>query len=162
MTLYDIKGEFLQLYEMATEDDDEQAFLDTLEALKGELEVKAEGYVNIIQQLEMEAEQCSKMQDAFMAKEARRMKSIQKMKEALISAMDVAGTDKLQAGDYELKIVKNGGLAPLKIEDGAAIPDKYMKIIYEPDNKKIRDALEAGEELDFAFIGERGRHLRIK
>jgi len=160
LTLYDLKGEFYELYQLATSEDDEQAFLDTLEALRGELEIKAAGYVHIIKQLEMEANECDKVIDDFEAKKAQRMKAAKRMKEALISAMDVAGVDNIPAGDYSLKIAKNGGLEPLKITGD--VPDNFLKVIYEPDSKKIREALKEGEQLDFAHLEERGRHLNIK
>ena len=160
LTLYEIKEEFLQLYELALSDDDEQAFLDTLEALKGELEVKASGYIHVIKQLEMEANECDKVVEAFEAKKNKRLNSIKRMKEALISAMDIAEVDSLPAGEYTLKIAKNGGVEPMKID--GEVPDNFMKVIYEPDNKKIREALKNGEALDFAHLEERGRHLNIK
>ena len=56
-SLFDLQGDFLALYELATSEGDEQAFLDTLEGLMGELEVKAGGYVHVIKQLEMEADE---------------------------------------------------------------------------------------------------------
>lgn len=160
MTLYDIQGEFLQLYQMATEDGDEQAFLDTLESLQGELEVKAGGYTNIIKQLEMEMNECDKAMNAFKAKKELRANHIKRMKEALINAMDIAGLDELPAGNYTLKIAKNGGVQPLKIDGD--VPDTFMKVVYEVDNAKIRDALKEGQELEFAHLEERGRHLNIK
>jgi hypothetical protein len=82
------------------------------------------------------------------------------MKEALINAMDAAGIDTLKAGEYTLKIAKNGGLQPLKIDGD--VPDSFTKVIVEPDNKKIRDALLEGQELEFAHLEPRGRHLNIK
>lgn len=160
MTLYDIVGEYEQLYALAIEDGDKQAFLDTLEGLKGELEVKASGYVQVMKQLEMEEAECDKVIEAFKAKKQTRANSIKKMSEALQSAMETAGVDVLNAGDYELKIVNNGGVQPLIISGD--VPDSFMKVIYEPDNKKIREALIDGQELDFARLGERGRHLKIK
>lgn len=159
MTLYDIQGEFLALYELATEEEDEQAFLDTLESLKGELEVKASGYVSVMKQLEMEEAECDKVIEAFKAKKQKRANSRKRMSEALMSAMETAGEDVLNAGDYELKIVNNGGLQPLEIT--GEVPDNFMKVIYEPDNAKIREALQY-TNLDFARLGERGKHLRIK
>ena len=160
LTLYEIKEEFLQLYELALSDDDRQAFLDTLESLKGELSDKAAGYVQVIKQLEMEANEADKVIDAFELKKTKRLQAVKKMKEALISAMDVAGVDSITAGDYTLKIAKNGGVDPMKID--GEVPDNYMKVIYEPDNSKIREALKNGEALDFAHLEERGRHLNIK
>ena len=160
MTLYDLQGEFLALYELATQEDDEQAFLDTLEALKGELEVKAAGYVHVIKQLEMEEDECDKAIAAFRAKKAVRDNNVKRMKEALIGAMDVAGIDSIKAGEYTLKIGKNGGLQPLKID--GEVPDNFKKIIYEDDKDLIRKTLAEGKELDFAHLEERGRHLNIK
>lgn len=159
MTLFDIVGEYKQLYELAIEDGDKQAFLDTLEGLKGELEVKAAGYVQVIKQLEMETAECDRVIEAFQAKKQTRANSIKRMSEALQSAMETAGVDVLNAGDYELKIVNNGGLQPLEIT--GEVPDNFMKVIYEPDNAKIRAALK-DTELDFAHLKERGKHLRIK
>ena len=77
-----------------------------------------------------------------------------------MTAMDAAGKDSIPAGEYTLKIAKNGGLQPMKID--GEVPDSFMKVIYEPDNSKIREALKNGENLGFAHLEERGRHLNIK
>lgn len=159
-SLYDLTGEFKALYELAVDDEDPQAFLDTLEGLKGELEVKAGGYVYVIKQLMMEADECDKVIDAFTAKKSARLNNVKRMKDALMSAMDAAGIDTLKAGQFTLKISKNGGLQPMKITGD--VPDNFSKVIVEPDSKKIRDALNDGEELAFAHLEERGRHLNIK
>ena len=159
-TLFDLKEQFRLLYELATSEEDEQAFLDTLEGLKGELEVKAGGYTHVIKQLEMEAKECDNVIAAFKAKKEVRENHIKRMKEALMEAMDAAGVESIPAGEYTLKIAKNGGLQPLKIDGD--VPDSFTKVIVEPDNKKIRDALLEGQELEFAHLEERGRHLNIK
>lgn len=159
-SLYELTGEFQALYELATNEEELQIFLDTLEGLKGELEVKAAGYVHVINQLMMEANECDRVVEAFEAKKQTRVNNIRRMKEALINAMDAAGIDTLKADEYTLKIAKNGGLQPLKID--GYVPDSFTKVIVEPDNKKIRDALNNGEALGFARLEERGRHLCIK
>lgn len=161
-TLYNLYGEFQALYELAVAEDAEtdQVFLDTLEALRGELEVKAGGYVHVIKTLEMEANECDNVLNAFKRKKETRVNSIKRMKEALIVAMDAAGVDSIPAGEYTLKIAKNGGLQPLKID--GEVPDNFKKIIYEDDKDMIRKALNDGEELGFAHLEERGRHLNIK
>ena len=159
-TLFDLKGEFYALYQLATSDDDEQAFLDTLEALRGELEAKAGGYVHVIKQLEMEAGECSKVMDAFKQKKDCRENNVKRMKQALIEAMDAAGVDSIPAGEYTLKIAKNGGLQPLEIDGD--VPDNFTKVKIEPDKDLIRKALGEGKELGFAHLEPRGRHLNIK
>lgn len=159
-TLFDLKEQFRLLYELAISEDDEQAFIDTLEGLRGELEVKAGGYTHVIKQLEMEVKECDNVIANFKAKKEVRENHIKRMKEALMEAMDAAGVESILAGEYTLKIAKNGGLQPLKIDGD--VPDSFTKVIVEPDNKKIRDALVEGQELEFAHLEPRGRHLNIK
>ena len=55
-SLFNIVGEFNELYEMATSEEEqaEQVFIDTLESLKGELTEKAAGYVAVMNRLDME------------------------------------------------------------------------------------------------------------
>ena len=161
-TLFNLVGEFESLYALATSEnaEDEQIFIDTLEALRGELEAKAGGYTHVIKQLEMEAKECDNVIANFKAKKEVRENHIKRMKEALIGAMDAAGVDSIPAGEYTLKIAKNGGLQPLIIDGD--VPDNFTKVIVEPDNKKIRDALLEGQDLEFAHLEPRGRHLNIK
>lgn len=161
-TLFNLVGEFEALYALATSEnaEDEQIFIDTLEALRGELEAKAGGYTHVIKQLEMEAKECDNVITNFKAKKEVRENHIKRMKQALIEAMDAAGVDSIPAGEYTLKIARNGGLQPLKID--GVVPDNFKKIIYEDDKDLIRKALNDGEELGFAHLEERGRHLNIK
>lgn len=159
-TLWNLKEMFYQLYELATEDDDPQAFIDTLESLRGELVDKAAAYTHVIKQLDMEMQQCDQVVKEFTDKKNKRANAIKRMKQLMIEAMDAAGVDSIPAGEYTLKIQKNGGLQPLKIDGD--VPDSFTKIIVEPDNDKIRQALKNGEVLGFAHLEERGRHLNIK
>lgn len=66
--------------------------------------------------------------------------------------------DKLITPLFKLIICKNGGEPPMQII--GAVPDEYKKLV--EDNVKIREALKSGKTLDFAILGERGEHLRIK
>ena len=163
MTLFDIKGEFFRLYELAVQNDDpecEEAFNNALDDLKTDLAGKSAGYVHVIKQLDMEADECDKVIEAFKAKKEARKNHIAKMKNALLDAMDAAQLTELKAGEYTLKIAKNGGKQPLVLD--STVPDNYMKIKYEPDNDLIRQAIEEGKEINFAHLEERGRHLNIK
>lgn len=160
-TLFNIVGEFEELYSLATQEElDEQLFNDTLEALTGELEVKGAGYVAVIQQLDMEAKKAKEIAEAFKMKADARINAIGRMKDALKVAMTRIGTDKIDAGDYTIKLQKNGGKQPMLITD--EVPNDYLKVIYEPDKDKIRQALEDGAELSFAHFEERGKHIAIK
>ena len=164
--LFDIVGDYQLLYDMATDvtgdPEQEQTFADTLEALKGELEVKAEGYIHVIKQLEMEQERAEQLEYEWHLKAIKRKDSIQRMKSALVDAMKQTGHEQLEAGDYTLKVVKNGGQAPIIYDDESAIPQSLMRIKYEKDAKLIREYLTEHPDTKWAHIGERGVHLGIK
>lgn len=166
MTLFNIVGEYKELYDMLTEADPDQeelqVILDTLEAVEGELEEKASGYVFIIKQLEMEAAKCKELADEWKAKQAARENAQKRLKTALKDAMVHLNLNELKAGDYVLKVQNNGGLLPLVYDHEEDIPQSLMKVRYEPDGKLIREYLEKHPEATFAHIGERGQHIAIK
>ena len=83
-TLYNIVGEFVELYSLLGDPEvDEQTVRDTLEAVKGDLEVKAEGYVKVIRQLEAEQKALEAEAEFFKQKATVRKNNIKRMKEVL-------------------------------------------------------------------------------
>ena len=66
-SLFDLAGEYKELYAMLTEaeEDEQQTVEDTLEAVIGEIEVKAEGYVCLLNRLDMELSACKKHRDEW-------------------------------------------------------------------------------------------------
>ena len=163
-TLFEITNEFQALYEFATTAElgelDEQAYADTLNGLIGELEIKSTGYVAVINQLDMEQKKAEELAKAFKEKADVRKNNIKRLKDALKWAMINTGQKEITAGDFTIKLQNNGGKAPLKIT--GAVPDNFKRIIYEDDTELIRKRLEEGEELDFAHLEERGKHIVIK
>ena len=160
MTLFSITDDLVDLYEMATDLDlDPQVFADTLEGLKGMLEVKACGYVNVIKQLDMEAKQAKEVSKMFADKAKVRENNIKRMKEALQWVMTTQGVKEMPAGAFTIKLQNNGGVAPLEIT--GEVPQNMTKVIVEPDNDKIREYLK-DNECDWAHLGERGQHIVIK
>ena len=159
-SLFDISGEMQELYLMCTDPDvDPQVFEDTLEALKGELEIKSCGYVQVIKQLDMEAKQAEEVSKMFADKAKVRKNSIKRMKEALQFVMTTHDLKEMPAGAFTIKLQKNGGVAPLEITGD--VPQNMTKVIVEPDNDKIREYLK-DNECDWAHLGERGQHIVIK
>ena len=158
-TLYELTGEVLELKELLSDPEvDEQIIFDTLEAVQGELEAKAEDYVKVIRQLDAEAKSFDAEADFFKQKALVRKNNIKRMKEALLNAMIATGHESgLNAGPFTLKVQKNGGIAPLAIT--GEVPDELTK--KEPDNEKIREFLK-DHDVEWAHFEERGRHLAIK
>lgn len=160
-TLFELTNEFSELYSMLTDPEaDLQCVNDTLDAVKGEIEVKASGYVAVLQQMEMEQQKAEELAKAFKAKADIRKNSIKRLKDAMKWAMLEMKTDKIDAGDFTIKLQKNGGKQPLQII--GEVPDNFKRIIYEDDKELIRKHLEDGEKLDFAYLEERGSHVVIK
>lgn len=158
-TLFELTTEMQDLYALATEEDDQQAFLDTLEGLQGMLEQKAGSYVDVIKQLEMEAKVADQMASDFVKKRDIRKNNVKRMKEMLLMCMERLNITSLDAGHFTVKVANNGGVQPLVID--GEVPDSMTKVTIEPDNNKIREYLK-DHEADWAHLEERGKHIVIK
>lgn len=162
-TLFDLTGEYLQALDVLTDPEiDEQVVSDTLEGLLGAIEVKSEGYIAVLNRLDMELTACKKHEQEWKARKQIRENAIKRLKKALTDTMVAIDKTEIAAGDVKIKLVNNGGLLPLIVDEDAEIPDRFKKIIYETDNSLIRKALDNGEDLPFARYGERGKGIRIK
>lgn len=162
-TLFDLTGEYLQALDVLTDPEiDEQVVSDTLEGLLGAIEVKSEGYIAVLNRLDMELTACKKHEQEWKVRKQIRENAIKRLKKALTDTMVAIDKTEIAAGDVKIKLVNNGGLLPLIVDEDAEIPDRFKKIIYETDNTLIRKALDSGEELPFARYGERGKGIRIK
>ena len=160
MTLFEIVDDMKQLYEMATDPEtDPEVFSDTLEAIKCALQVKAGGYVNVIKQLEMEQKQAKEISKAFADKAKVRENNIKRMKDMLQIALETSNDTELEAGDFTIKLQKNGGAQPLVIT--GEVPENMTRVIIEPDNDKIREFLK-NNTCEWAHLEERGKHIVIK
>ena len=97
-----------------------------------------------------------------LAKSAKALENnADRLQSRLKYCMEQMGVKELKGEYFTFKIVNNGGKQTLKIRDGVEVPESYKRIILENDNDKIRKTLESGETLPFAYLEERGTHLRI-
>lgn len=158
----DVK-EFNELYILATDEDErEEAFYDTLEALKDELTEKAYGYAAVMNRLEMEEKDADEKVKRYTAIRNARRNAIQRMKDICMWACDEMGVTEIDAGDLKIKVKNNGGQLPVIIEEGKEIPQNLCKVTIEPDKALIREYLKEHPDCDFARIGERGKHIEVK
>ena len=84
-----------------------------------------------------------------------------RMKDALEAMMRSTGRLKFKTALFSFGIQKNGGKNPVVFAKDQPVPAEWLKP-GDPDTEKIRKHLEAGNELPFAVIGERGESLRIR
>ena len=169
-TLMELTEDYQALMEYAdsTDPDDQQCFLDTLEGLKGAINLKFDAYHAVMCQVDGQIDVLDREIKLLTARKKALVENRKRMDGALIEVIDRIGdTDKktgkkyIQTDLHKYSIVNNGGVVPLVVDE-EQVPDAYKKVILETDNQKIRDALEKGEELTFAHLGERGRRLSIK
>lgn len=80
----------------------------------------------------------------------------------LLAALDARGMKKLETDRYAVSVVGNGGKAPLLVDGD--VPSEWTRTVtkVEPDRERIRLAIEAGQALPFARLGERGKRLSIR
>ena len=161
MTLYKLTQEYMQLLAMLEDPDvDPEVLQDTMEAVGGEIEDKAEAYAIIIGELTAKKEQ--------IIKEVKRLddwvdsmdENMNRMKDRLMTSMVEIGKKKIETEHFRISVAGNGGKKPLKLT--GEVPQEYMYMKPEIDTKKIRADLEDGLALDFAHLEERGQHLNIR
>lgn len=161
MTLYELTDNFRQVLEMAQDPNiDEQAIIDTLEAIGGEIEYKADGYAKVIKELDADSEKLTAEITRLTERKKTLQNNIKKMKEWLTNAMIMTGKTKFKTDLFSFSVDKNP--PALVIDNSAIIPAEYY-VEQEPklDNGKIKEELKNGVQLDFAHL-EQGEGVRIK
>jgi len=163
-TLYELTGNYKTLLDLAgsMDEDEIQAFNDTLEAVLGEIEVKADGYAVVMAEIEGRINIINKEIGRLEAIESALSNTRRRMVDRLKTAMEDIGKKEIKTDLHKFKIVNNGGKLPMTVQEDC-VPEEYTKteVKITPDKDKIRAALESGEVLPFASLGERGTHLKI-
>lgn len=167
MSLYELSSECQQLlamWESAENDDDRIAISDKLATLSTDLSAKADAYCALIKVAETRAD--------ARGHEVERMRKLEKsdnalasqLRHALLTAMTLTNTDRLNTDRFRVSVARNGGKLPLLIERGVEIPALYMvtETTEIADKDLIRDALERGVEIAGCRLGERGTRLDIR
>lgn len=161
-TMYSLTQDYKELLNLAGSADPEEIeiFNDTLEAVLGQIEVKADGYAAVMTEIKGRANTVSAEINRLKAIEDRLNFTIKRMEDRLKAAMEEIGTKDIKTDLHRFRIVGNGGKQKMFIND-LCVPDSYKEEIKVPDKEKIREALESGEILPFAYLEPRGTHLKI-
>lgn len=163
-TLYELTNDYKTLLDLAgsMDADELETFNDTLEAVLGEIEVKADGYAVVLAEIEGRINTVNREIGRLEAIESALSNTRRRMIDRLKTAMEDIGKKEIKTDLHRFKIVGNGGKQPLDIDEGC-VPEEYTKteVKQVPDKDKIRKALESGECLTFAHLDDRGTHLKI-
>ena len=163
MTLYQLTDEWMALLEMMDDPDiDEQTILDTLESVGGEIEDKADAYAKIIKELESRIGGVKAEVERLTNRRKTMEANIDRMKQALQTAMEITGKTKFKTALFSFGIQKNGGSLPIILDVlPDDLPDDLVVIDRKPDKRAIAEAIDKGNCM-YAHYGERGESLRIR
>ena len=160
-TLYELTNDYLTLLDMAEDPDiDEQALIDTMEGIEGEIEIKADGYARVMKQLEATSANLEYEEKRLMNRRKTIDRNIKRMKQALQDAMVATGKPKFKTDLFSFTIRKNP--ASVVIDRETCIPPEFL-IPQDPkiDKKAIKAAIDRGDDITFAHL-EQGESLIIR
>ena len=160
-TMYELTADYLAVLAMATDGETPpDAVADTLEAISGEIELKAENSAVIMQELKAEADKLDAEIKRLTARKNALETNADEIKDRIYNAMKTTKKEKFKTTLFSFSIKKNP--PKLVIDDRTKIPKKYL--IPQPakiDNAAIKAELTAGKKCKYAHI-EQGESLTIK
>jgi len=169
MRLLDITDDMQALDDLLAEVDGDVSdprVAETIEAwiveLDSNLETKLDNYAALIQTMRARAD----IRRAEAERLARRVQIDERaadwLSSVLMSVLNARGRRQVETSRYVVAVVGNGGKAPLVVD--ADVPAEFLKTVtkIEPDRERIRLAIEAGQQLPFARLAERGKRLSIR
>lgn len=159
-----------------------QAIFDRIDEMGGELDAELDAYLAAAEQDEREKieaylalyaeirarrewreEEIARIRQLADADEATE----KRLKDRLLAHFKARGIKKFDGLRFVASVCKNGGKTPIECaawvkDEPERLPAAYQRIRVEADVDRMRTDLEAGKTLEFATLGERGEHLRIR
>ena len=164
MTLYDLTAEYQALLQIAEDPDtDPEVLTDTMEALEGEIEEKADGYAIVMKELEATEQKIKTEVDRLNARRLSISNNIRCMKLRLQTSMIETGKTKFKTDLFSFGIQKNPPAVVIDEQYIENIPKKYL-VQQDPviDKKKIKEDLKAGVDLEGIAHLAQTESLRIR
>ena len=149
-TLYELTGQFLEIYSM---DIDDETKLDTLEAIDwtSDYETKVEGYVKVIKSLEADIEARKNEKKRLDGLNKSDQTKIDNLKAALAVSMTETGQTKVDTTLFKVGFRKSEAVVVYETK----LPKKYQVATYKPDKKTLKELLKSGKRIKGAVLEER-------
>ena len=162
--IYELTQDFLTIQEMMEDPElDPQTLADTMEAVEGELEIKAESYAKIMKNLDGDVEALENEIRRLTSRKKAIEENIKRMKVALQGMMEITGKTKFKTDLFSFGIQKNAPSVVIDVEDIYDIPEDYLKYKAPEVNKvAIKEAIQKGENLEGIAHLEIKNSLRIR
>ena len=147
--------------------DDEigKQIIEVLVNAEGKFADKADNYATLIKEYEGRVTIRMEEADRIAHRAQVDSRAATAMKERLQLAMEMLNVRKMETSRFKLGIQKNGGKAPLIMDDDVMVnllPDELCSVVRSVDKTAVRELIDAGETLPGFTIGERGESLRIR
>lgn len=155
-TLYELTGQFLDIYNMEL---DEETKLDTLDSIdwQTDYENKVENYVKVIKNTEADIEarknEIKRLTELNRSDERKK----ERMKEVLKESMALTGHERVDTPLFKVSFRKS---QVVEVED-LLLPEGYKIATYKPDKKRIKEDLKNGLDILGAKLVE-NQNLIIK
>ncbi|MEB6277528.1 siphovirus Gp157 family protein [Staphylococcus gallinarum] len=159
-TLFDLTDNYKQVYELISEQGDEQALNDTLASINDALEDKADGYVSVIKSLESDNKAIDEEIKRLQQRKTTNKNGIDRLKESLKEAMESTGKTKFKTALNSYNIQNNS--PSLNVIDEKHIPkDFWLSQAPKIDKKALLKHLKEENEVPGVEI-KQTQSLRVR
>lgn len=143
-SLFDLTGKYLTVLELAEEGADPDVIQDTLESIDDEIEVKADGYANVIKHINGNIDVIDKEIKRLQKLKSSHTNSVKRMRDNLLDSMKATGKEKFKTDSHSFSVKKN----PLKleIESEEFIPESYFETRKVLDSASLKKYLTENPE----------------
>ena len=164
-SMYQLTADYEAVLQMLYDGDaDEQAIFDTLEAIEGAMEDKADGYAIMIRTIDKDVKGIDEEIRRLQSRKQVLTNRANRLKSTLEMSMRATGRTRFDTILFSFKIQKNGGKRALVLDCPADnLPPNLQKVTVTPDNAAIRKLLEQDdvEVNQYAHLAPQGESLRI-
>jgi len=159
-SLFNLKDNYKQVYELIAEQEDEQILKDTLDSINDALEDKADGYVAVIKSLETDNNAIDEEIKRLRQRKTSNQNGIKRLKETLQQVMEETGKEKFRTALNSYSIANNP--PSLDVQDDSLIPKEYWVSQAPTLNKKdlLKD-IKAGTAIKGVEL-KQTRSLRVR
>lgn len=155
-TLYELTGQFLDIYTMDLDDETKADTLDSID-WKSDYEEKVENYIKVIKNNEADIEarknEIKRLTELNRADERKN----ERLKEVLKESMDLTGHDRVDTKLFKVSFRKSEAVEV----DDLLLPEAYKVATWKADKKRLKEDLKNGLEILGAELVER-KNLSIR
>lgn len=159
-SLFNLKDNYKQVYELIADQEDEQILKDTLDSINDTLEDKADGYVAVIKSLETDNNVIDEEIKRLKQRKTSNENGIKRLKETLQQVMEETGKEKFKTALNSYSIANNP--PSLEVKDKNVVPKEFFTEQEPKLNKKeLLKAVKEGLEIKGIEL-KQSRSLRVR